>query len=211
MTDFSLKFYNRLAIVTNTDRRFGYYTEPTNYTEDKDSLSVRVAYIKVNVSRTRKTISTDLINDPSSPSSDNNDDNSNVFNKKSTTNDVKFSVLADIGATSFIYDMRNIKEVFVFPKIWYRRSLVRRLFFGEEASMNYNNANNVYGSGSDFDMKHQKKNNDNIKMNEPESIKADKSLIQCSNVELKTLVLVSINLAALEVRMNIGNVMGNVW
>ncbi len=51
-----------------------------------------------------------------------------------TYNDVELSVLADIGSSSFIYDMRNIKEVFIFPKIWYRRSLARRLFLGEESS-----------------------------------------------------------------------------
>jgi hypothetical protein len=43
-------------------------------------------------------------------------------------------VIADIGNTSFVYDMRNIKEVFVFPKIWYRRSLARRLILGEETT-----------------------------------------------------------------------------
>ena len=88
-----------------------------NITEDKDSLSVRVAYIKVNISRTRRVT---------------------TFNdlrtlKSSSSNDVRLSVLADIGSSSFIYDLRNIKEVFVFPKIWYRRSLARRLFLGEES------------------------------------------------------------------------------
>ena len=48
-------------------------------------------------------------------------------------NDVKLSVLADIGNSSFTYDMRNIKEVFVFPKIWYRRSLARRVFLGDDS------------------------------------------------------------------------------
>lgn len=69
-----------------------------------------MAYIKVNISRSRKALS-----------------NQNTLN-----NDVRLSILADVGNTSFVYDMRNIKEVFVFPKIWYRRSLVRRVFLGEE-------------------------------------------------------------------------------
>ena len=47
-------------------------------------------------------------------------------------------MLADIGSSSFIYDLRNIKEVFVFPKIWYRRSLARRLFLGEESVIHEN-------------------------------------------------------------------------
>lgn len=56
-----------------------------------------------------------------------------------TNNDVKLSILADIGSSSFVYDMHNIKEVFIFPKIWYRRSLARRLFFGDETVMPYQN------------------------------------------------------------------------
>lgn len=54
-------------------------------------------------------------------------------------NEVKLSVLADIGSSSFVYDMHNIKEVFIFPKIWYRRSLARRLFFGDETIPAYQN------------------------------------------------------------------------
>jgi hypothetical protein len=53
---------------------------------------------------------------------------------------VKLSILADVGNSSFVYDMRNIKEVFVFPKIWYRRSLARRVFLGEDASTSTNGA-----------------------------------------------------------------------
>ncbi len=34
--------------------------------------------------------------------------------------------------------MRNIKEVFVFPKIWYRKSLARRVFLGEDSVL-FNN------------------------------------------------------------------------
>ena len=109
-----LKFYNRLAIRNQIDPRF-YYNDPSsryflnlrnkkivifliilipitdNYTEEKDSLSVRVAYIKVNISRTRRVTT---YNDARAPNS--------------SFNDVKLSVLADIGSSSFIYDMRNI-------------------------------------------------------------------------------------------------------
>ena len=123
MTDFSLKFYNRLAIRNQIDPRF-FYAEQSMYTEDKDSLSVRVAYIKVNISRTRR-VSRAI-------------EHAKFKNGTSSLNDVKLSVLADIGSSSFTYDMRNIKEVFVFPKIWYRRSLARRLFLGEESSISMN-------------------------------------------------------------------------
>jgi len=63
-----------------------------------------------------------------------------------TNNEVKLSVLADIGSSSFIYDMHNIKEVFIFPKIWYRRSLARRLFFGDDPLLTtYNNTSSTNG------------------------------------------------------------------
>lgn len=37
----------------------------------------------------------------------------------------------DIGSASFKYDMRRLTEILAFPKAWYRRSIVRRLFLGE--------------------------------------------------------------------------------
>ena len=94
--------------------------------DDKDCLSIKVAYIKVNISRSRKTSvarnKTELGAEPIFL----------IVEDKLAYNKVRFSILADIGSTSFVYDMRNIKEVFIFPKIWYRRSLARRLFLGEE-------------------------------------------------------------------------------
>lgn len=96
-------------------------------TEDKDSLSVRVAYIKVNISRTRRILTKMLAAHYAEYPEF-------AAGNKSSLNDVKLSVIADIGNTSFVYDMRNIKEVFVFPKIWYRRSLARRLILGEEST-----------------------------------------------------------------------------
>ncbi|CAF4961558.1 unnamed protein product, partial [Rotaria magnacalcarata] len=32
----------------------------------------------------------------------------------------------------FEYDIRRFSEILTFPKIWYNRSLARRLFFGDE-------------------------------------------------------------------------------
>ena len=45
-----------------------------------------------------------------------------------------FFVLAicDIGSASFKYDMRRLTEILALPKAWYRRTLARRLFLGEE-------------------------------------------------------------------------------
>ena len=76
----------------------------TGYADEKDSLSIKVSYIKVNISRSRK-ISTKPIM-------------SSLFNQgvsfvedRVANNEVKLSVLADIGSSSFVYDMHNIKEV----------------------------------------------------------------------------------------------------
>ena len=39
--------------------------------------------------------------------------------------------IVDIGSASFKYDMRRLTEILAFPKAWYRRSIVRRLFLGD--------------------------------------------------------------------------------
>ena len=41
------------------------------------------------------------------------------------------SALIDIGSASFKYDMRRLTEILAFPKAWYRRKIVRRLFLGD--------------------------------------------------------------------------------
>lgn len=42
-----------------------------------------------------------------------------------------FAAIVDIGSASFKYDMRRLTEILAFPKAWYRRSIVRRLFLGD--------------------------------------------------------------------------------
>lgn len=39
--------------------------------------------------------------------------------------------IVDIGSASFKYDMRRLTEILAFPRAWYRRSIVRRLFLGD--------------------------------------------------------------------------------
>lgn len=41
------------------------------------------------------------------------------------------TAIIDIGSASFKYDMRRLTEILAFPKAWYRRSIVRRLFLGD--------------------------------------------------------------------------------
>lgn len=52
------------------------------------------------------------------------DYNSDVFFFMSTA-------IIDIGAAHFKYDMRRLTEILAFPRAWYRRSIVRRLFLGD--------------------------------------------------------------------------------
>lgn len=138
---------------------------------------------------------------------------------------MELSVLADIGTSSFIYDMRNIKEVFIFPRIWYRRSLARRLFLGEESSSlpayksttstsNLNNNNNLNNS-TGFLYKNDFQNESAVNLNEkgrPKSLvfNMEQENSYCVNSKWKTLVLIAVNLSDFEVKMNIGSVMGNV-
>lgn len=44
---------------------------------------------------------------------------------------IRFSTIVDIGSASFKYDMRRLTEILAFPKAWYRRRIVRRLFLGD--------------------------------------------------------------------------------
>jgi len=46
-----------------------------------------------------------------------------------------FVAVCDIGSASFKYDMRRLLEILALPKAWYRRSLARRMFLGEEPTV----------------------------------------------------------------------------
>ncbi|KAL0269606.1 UNVERIFIED_CONTAM: hypothetical protein PYX00_007281 [Menopon gallinae] len=94
---------------------------PLADTERKDSLSINVEFVKFHLSRSRK------INFQS--------EHQNKFSKGSSFDKsravIRFSTIVDIGSASFKYDMRRLTEILAFPKAWYRRSIVRRLFLGE--------------------------------------------------------------------------------
>ncbi len=116
-----------------------------------------------NISRSRKISQNKAItNTLFNKSNDGN--NSFHYEDRLTNNDVKFSILADIGSSSFIYDMHNIKEMFIFPKIWYRRSLARRLFFGDETY------NNMKQNGDETILTYQNINEENNTMNDNDLI-----------------------------------------
>lgn len=49
-----------------------------------------------------------------------------------TSVNILISAVCDIGSASFKYDMRRLSEILAFPRAWYRRSIARRLFLGDQ-------------------------------------------------------------------------------
>lgn len=84
----------------------------------KDSLSLQVEFVKVNISRSRK-----ITLETSAP---------RVAPEKQSVN-IKFSALCDIGSASFKYDMRRLTEILAFPRAWYRKAIWKRMFLGDES------------------------------------------------------------------------------
>uniref|UniRef100_A0A8C6TXX4 Bridge-like lipid transfer protein family member 1 C-terminal domain-containing protein n=1 Tax=Neogobius melanostomus TaxID=47308 RepID=A0A8C6TXX4_9GOBI len=95
--------------------------EPSSVTGRKDSLSINLEFVKVSLSRMRRTGGPMLIE-------------SFIPTKggKIDTTLINISAVCDIGSASFKYDMRRLSEILAFPKAWYRRSIARRLFLGDQ-------------------------------------------------------------------------------
>uniref|UniRef100_A0A3B4BEG7 Bridge-like lipid transfer protein family member 1 C-terminal domain-containing protein n=1 Tax=Periophthalmus magnuspinnatus TaxID=409849 RepID=A0A3B4BEG7_9GOBI len=95
--------------------------EPSSVTGRKDSLSINLEFVKVSLSRMRRTGGPMLIE-------------SFIPTKggKIDTTLINISAVCDIGSASFKYDMRRLGEILAFPKAWYRRSIARRLFLGDQ-------------------------------------------------------------------------------
>ncbi|CAM1304937.1 KIAA1109 (predicted) [Pycnogonum litorale] len=101
----------------------GLESSPLADAERKDSLSLQVEFVKVNISRSRRlnpvcVTATDLQKNVDVPSM--------TF--------VNVSTIIDIGSASFKYDMRRLTEILAFPKAWYRKKIARRIFLGDESS-----------------------------------------------------------------------------
>ncbi|KAJ8982559.1 hypothetical protein NQ317_005030 [Molorchus minor] len=90
---------------------------PLSDSERKDSLSINVEFVKFHLSRSRK------LNFKQEPTKGKGADQSRAV--------IRFSTIIDIGSASFKYDMRRLTEILAFPKAWYRRSIVRRMFLGD--------------------------------------------------------------------------------
>ncbi|CAF2399010.1 unnamed protein product [Rotaria sp. Silwood2] len=79
--------------------------------QTRNALAVSVQSVSINISRTRYILI----------------DHNNEY-----LNNIQLSIIAQISKAQFEYDIRRFSEVLTFPKIWYNRSLARRLFLGDE-------------------------------------------------------------------------------
>lgn len=237
---------------------------PKLNTERKDSLSLQVEFVKINISRSRKVTYSynqsnlfEFSNKPSSPCS----------NQRIT---IRFSGLCDIGSASFNYDIRRLNEILAFPKAWYRKTLWKRIFLGDqgmgnEVILNSSNLNLLdidppspvnrstatsdeenHINRDDLDDKSSDdqglnikitsklspdriceeitkekldKSNEALTTNEKDQTKhrrtqsSDSSMThqqkKLLNTPWETLILFGVNLSNLNIKMNMGNVMGN--
>lgn len=132
--------------------------------------------------------------------------------------------------------MRRLTEILAFPKAWYRRSIVRRMFLGDlSTSVSHNeDESSTLSSNTNSNSKTQEKPKsdkspllakDKLKMSveqaklremgrtfSTESARSESPgpTDLKSSTAWETLVLFAINFKKLNVHMNMGNVMGNV-
>ncbi|XP_059373790.1 bridge-like lipid transfer protein family member 1 isoform X2 [Carassius carassius] len=95
--------------------------EASSVTGRKDSLSINLEFVKVSLSRMRRAGCPAFID-------------TFIASKggKMDTTLINISAVCDIGSASFKYDMRRLSEILAFPRAWYRRSIARRLFLGDQ-------------------------------------------------------------------------------
>jgi hypothetical protein len=199
---------------------------PLTDSERKDSLSICVEFVKFHITRSRK-----LNFESNLPRKS--------IDQRSSRAKIRFNSIIDIGAASFKYDMRRLTEILAFPKAWYRRSIIRRLFLGDlsvqqsnlndddmDAAALNSNLNRSPNEKSPLFLTKQK-----MKLNLENEMKGAGTSATAGGAKSKgkfsspetstsptgdhqyssweTLVLFAINFTKLNVQMNMGNVMGN--
>lgn len=189
---------------------------PLADSERKDSLSINVEFVKFHLTRSRKM----------------NFEHHGSFKKPGEQSRavIRFSTIVDIGSASFKYDMRRLTEILAFPKAWYRRRIVRRLFLGDlsvpqpssgDVTDNVEKGNDVKKGGPmlagnreklrlsfENDMPSHSKLKDTTNSSSFDSSASPSETNQ--KIAWETLVLFAFNFTKLNVQMNMGNVMGNV-
>ncbi|CAH0602823.1 unnamed protein product [Chrysodeixis includens] len=159
---------------------------PLSDTERKDSLSINVEFVKFHLSRSRKL-----------------DFQTDQDQSKAT---VRFSTIVDVGSAWFKYDMRRLGEILAFPKAWYRRTIVRRMFLGDLSLHDTRD----HGVPSNAPVSPVLPQREKIKTIDPQKSKDTKTPAPSIGAAWETLVLFAVNFTKLNVHMNMGNVMGNV-
>ncbi|XP_071951549.1 bridge-like lipid transfer protein family member 1 isoform X2 [Antedon mediterranea] len=147
LSDFSLFVFHPYGGQQRVDSAFVNLNERDMETGNRrDSLSVKVEFIRVNLSRKRRAYvlpTSSDVTDSTSPAvvTENLRSTSPAPSHLSRTStssgspsSIKFSILCDIGSASLNYDIRRLTEVLAFPKAWYRKSIARQLFFGKEST-----------------------------------------------------------------------------
>ena len=108
MTDFKLNVYHPFSGESKVhlfeDIRSGQL-------RTRNALAVSVQSVSFNISRTRYTP---------------------IQRDGAVSNNIQLSVIGQISKAQFEYDIKRFSEILTFPKIWYNRSLARRLFLGDE-------------------------------------------------------------------------------
>ncbi|XP_069702783.1 bridge-like lipid transfer protein family member 1 isoform X3 [Periplaneta americana] len=119
LADFSVYIFHPYGGGKKTGLKEAQWS-PLADSERKDSLSVNVEFVKFHLSRSRKL---NFQCDQQQTKGLKSSDQGQAV--------IRFSTIIDIGSASFKYDMRRLTEILAFPKAWYRRSIVRRLFLGD--------------------------------------------------------------------------------
>ncbi len=188
---------------------------PLSSEERKDSLAVKVAFVKFHISRSRK-----VSFDQPGQFNFGVEKDGHIGNAV-----VRFSTIVDIGSASFKYDMRRLTEILVFPKAWYRKTLVRRLFLGElkttsfhpedqmESAMMASASATSRKTSISHVLKDRKMSLANA--NQQPQVKSEQQkpttwIGLTTAHSWETLVVFAVNFKELNVHMNMGNVMGNV-
>uniref|UniRef100_F1KPJ4 Bridge-like lipid transfer protein family member 1 C-terminal domain-containing protein n=1 Tax=Ascaris suum TaxID=6253 RepID=F1KPJ4_ASCSU len=112
-------------------------------------------------------------------------------------NKVQFVLTANIGSANFNYDMRRLAELISFPKPWYRRTIVRRLFFGDH-SVKTPTAGAHYSSSSGSKLSHK-----------PDTAPSISTWETVRKKEWSATVIFAVKWKELNVNAQMANTMGN--
>ena len=170
---------------------------PLSSEERKDSLSVHVAFVKFHLSRSRKlTYEQEMMR------------NLESSGQKQGNACVRFCTIINIGSASFKYDMRRLTEILIFPRAWYRRNLVRRLFLGEVKTTSFHQETEHHQM---MELRKTSEIRNAQAAQAQQQQQQNKNWIGLTTAHSwETLVIFAVNFKELNVHMNMGNVMGNV-